>query len=70
MEKLIAAGYLITMMVLAIRICDPIRSFRKDLLFSFLALAPAQTRWLRCRYKSKERETINEKRDIYKCNLK
>ncbi len=70
MEKLIAAGYLITMMVLAIKICDPIRAHRMDISDSFLALAPAQTRWLRCIYKSKEREKINEKRDIYQCNLK
>ncbi len=65
-----AAGYLITMMMLAIKVCDPIRAHRVDISNSFLALAPAQTRWLRCIYKLKERENINEKRDFYQCNLK
>lgn len=58
------------MMVLAIKGCGPIRAFRMGLPFSFLALAPAQTRRLRCIYTLKEREEINEKRDIYQCNLK
>lgn len=58
------------MMVLTIKVYDPIRVVRMDISDSFLALAPAQARWLRCMYKSKEREKIDEKRDIYQCNLK